>query len=114
MPSLTLDGLHFIVLLGAIQGAFLTAALIAKRRNRTANRLLAAAMFAFSLHMATSVYHAAGLEQRFPHAFGLAYPMPFLYGPLIYLYALTAADKNRRLTRRDVLHFVPFLVVVVF
>ena len=110
---MTLDWLHVIILLGAIQGVFLTVALAARRRNRTANRLLAAAMLAFSIGMASSVYHAAGLEQRYPHFFGWAYPLPFLYGPLIYLYAVAAADREYRLTRRDTLHFVPFLATVI-
>ena len=109
---LTLDWLHIIILLGAIQGLFLALALATRRRNRTANRLLATVMIAFSIGMATTVYHAAGLEQRYPHFFGIAYPMPFLYGPLIYLYAVAAADQGYRLTRRDALHFVPFLIVV--
>ena len=39
--------------------------------------------------------------------------MPFLFGPLVYLYAVTAADRSRRLTRRDALHFVPFVAAVV-
>ena len=83
MASLTLDWLHVIVLLGAIQGVFLAGALASKRRNRTANRLL-----------------------------GAAFPLPFLFGPLIYLYAVSAADRNHRLTRLDALHFVPFLAAV--
>jgi len=108
----TLDWLYLIILFGAIQGVFLTVALVTKRRNRTANKLLAAAMLVFSVGMASTVYHAAGLEQRFPHFFGWAYPLPFLYGPLVYLYARAAADRDYRLTRRDTFHFVPFLVVV--
>ena len=113
MPRLTLDWLHLIILLGAIQGLFLTVALSTKRRNRTANGLLAAAMLAFTVGMATTVYHAAGLEERYPHFFGLAYPLPFIYGPLIYLYAVAAADSTRRLGRRDALHFVPFFATVI-
>ena len=113
MARLTLDWLHLIALLGAIQGVFLAGALAAKRSNRTANRLLAATMVAFSISLASVVYYAAGLEQVFPHFFGASHPMPFLYGPLIYLYALTAADRSRRLTRRDALHLVPFLATVI-
>jgi len=113
MASLTLDWLHVIVLLGAIQGVFLAGVLATKRSNRTANRLLAAAMLAFSIYLASVVYHAVGLVQVFPHFFGVAYPLPLLFGPLIYLYAVTAADRTRRLTRRDALHLVPFLAAVV-
>jgi AraC-like DNA-binding protein len=114
MASLTLDWLHLIALLGAIQGVFLAGVLAARRRNRTANRLLAATMFAFSVGLATTVYHGAGFVQVIPHFFGAGYPLPFLFGPLVYLYALTAADRSRRLTWRDALHFVPFLAVVVW
>jgi AraC-like DNA-binding protein len=113
MATLTLDWLHVAILLGALQGVFLAGVLATKRRNRIANRLLAAATLAFSIALATSVYHAAGLVPVYPHLFGLSYPLPFLYGPLVYLYAISAADRNRRLNRRDALHFVPFAAVVI-
>lgn len=112
MPSLTLDWLHLIALLGAVQGVFLAGALATKRRNRTANRLLAGLMVTFSVYLASVVYHAAGYVPRYPHFFGIAYPLPFLFGPLVYLYAVTAADRTRRLTGRDGLHLLPFLLVV--
>src|SRR5215212_3697128 len=113
MVRLTLDWLHVVELLGAAQGVLLAGVLAARRRNRTANRLLAAAMLAFSVGLATGVYHAAGLVPVFPHFFGVAYPLPLLYGPLIYLYAVTAADRGRPLTRRDALHLIPFAAVLV-
>ena len=112
MPQVTLDWIHVIALLGAIQGVFLAGILATKRQNRTANRLLAAAIFAFTLGLATSVYHAAGLLQVFPHFFGIGYPVLLLFGPLVYLYALAASDRARRMTRRDLLHFLPFLACV--
>ncbi|TFG47396.1 MAG: hypothetical protein E4H38_08205, partial [Gemmatimonadales bacterium] len=43
----------------------------------------------------------------------MSYPLLLLYGPLIYLYAVTAGDRSRRLRRWDALHFLPFLAVVV-
>ncbi|HSB54533.1 MAG TPA: helix-turn-helix transcriptional regulator [Gemmatimonadales bacterium] len=112
MASLTLDWLHLIALLGAVQGVFLTGVLAARRKNRTANRLLAAAIFAFTVYLASAVYHSAGLVPVFPHFFGFSYPLPFAFGPLIYLYAVTAADRSRRLGWRDALHFLPFLATV--
>jgi len=113
MPSLTLDWLHLIALLGAIQGVFLAGVLAMRRQNRPANRLLAATMLAFSVSLATTVYHGAGFERVFPHFFGVAYPLPFLFGPLVYLYAISAADRSRRFTWRDALHFVPFVATVI-
>jgi len=113
MATITLDWLHLVALLGAVQGLILAGVLALRRRNRTANRLLAVAMLAFTMSLMTAVYHAAGLVQVFPHFFGAAYPMPLLFGPLIYLYAVTASDRARRLTRRDALHFAPFVLAIV-
>lgn len=113
MATITLDWLHIIALLGAVQGLILAGVLAVRRRNRTANRLLAVAMLAFTIYLMSSVYHAAGLVAAFPHFFGAAYPMPLLYGPLIYLYAVTASDRSRRLTRWDALHFGPFVLAIV-
>jgi AraC-like DNA-binding protein len=69
-------------------------------------------MVAFSIYLVTAVYHATGFIEVFPHFFGAAHPMPFLFGPLVYLYAVTAADRTRQLTPRDALHFIPFLAVL--
>jgi AraC-like DNA-binding protein len=113
MATITLDWLHIVALLGAVQGLILAGVLAVRRRNRTANRILAVAICAFTIYLATSVYHAAGLETAFPHFFGWAHPMPLLFGPLIYLYAVSASDRSRRFTRRDWIHFVPAALAVI-
>ena len=70
-------------------------------------------MVAFSIGMLSTVYHAAGLVDRYPHFLGIAYPLPFLYGPIIYVYANAAADRTYRVTGRDTLHFAPFVATVI-
>jgi AraC-like DNA-binding protein len=112
MPPLTLDWLQLVVLLGAVQGAILATALAARRSNRTANRLLATLMIAFAIYLATGVYHSADLPARWPHFFGFGYPMPFVFGPLVYLYAVAAADRSWRMRPIHWLHFLPFAIVV--
>jgi AraC-like DNA-binding protein len=112
MAPITIDWLHIAALLGAVQGVFLAAVLATQQRNRIANRLLAIMMVAFSLHLTSGVYYAAGLEQRYPHFFGVSYPLPLIYGPLVYLYAVTASDRTRGFRGRDALHFLPFAALV--
>ena len=112
MTPIALGWLHLAALLGAIQGVFLALVLATQRRNQTANRLLAVAMLAFSLHLTSTVYYAARLVDTYPHFFGLSYPLPLLYGPLIYLYAVSASDRTRRLAWRDALHFAPYAIAL--
>lgn len=113
MPPLTLDWLRVIILLGAVQGGILAVALTARKQNRTANRLLATLMFCFAIYLASSVYHAASLFEAYPWFFGWGYPMPFIFGPLVYLYAVAAADRSRRMRPVDWIHLVPFAVVAI-
>jgi AraC-like DNA-binding protein len=105
---------QIIALLGAAQGGILAMALVAKRPRRTPHLLLAAAALAFVLHLVTVVYYSANLVPRFPHFFGLTLAVPLLFGPLCYLYATTASDRERRLRGRDLWHALPFVAILVW
>ncbi len=111
--NVTIDWVDLVTLLGAVQGFLLAAILAASRSNRTANRLLAALITAFTLYLLQKLYYSAGLIRTYPHLFGIAYPTPWLFGPLCYLYAVAASDRARRLDRRDVLHFAAPVIVVI-
>jgi len=110
MTSLTLDAVQFAAAAGAVQGLFLSGALLAQHSNRTANRLLAALMVAFTIFLASGVYYGTGYFRLHPHLFGISYQMPWVFGPLVYLYACAASDRSWRFERRHLLHFVPVVV----
>jgi AraC-like DNA-binding protein len=110
MASLTLDWIQIASVVGALQGFLLTGVLLAQRNNRTANRLLAALMAAFTIFLASSVYYGAGLVREFPHFFAVSYQMPWVFGPLVYLYAVAASDRSWRFQRTTLLHFVPVAI----
>src|SRR5512138_3449179 len=112
MASLALDWIQLAAALGALHGVLLAGVLLAQRSNRTANRLLASLVIAFSVYLASSVYYAAGLIRVFPHFFGVSYQMPWIFGPLVYLYARAASDQAWRFTSRELLHFVPVVISV--
>jgi AraC-like DNA-binding protein len=110
---LTIDWLHLVLLFGAVQGFLLAGVLAAHRSNRTANRLLAALIATFTIYLLGEVYYSAGLMRTYPHLFGISYPLPWVFGPLTYLYAIAASDRNWRVSARDGLHFVLPLVIVI-
>jgi len=113
MASLTLDWIQLAAVVGALQGLFLAGALVAQRNNRTANRLLAALVTAFTIYLASSVYFATGLIYKYPHFFGVGYQTPWIFGPLVYLYAVSASDRSWRFNRRALIHFLPVFVMIV-
>jgi AraC-like DNA-binding protein len=113
MASLTLDWIQLAAVVGALQGLLLGGVLVAQRNNRTANRLLAGLMAAFTIYLASSVYYAAGIVYAHPHFFGISYQMPWIFGPLVYLYAVAASDRSWRFERRALLHFVPVAISLI-
>jgi AraC-like DNA-binding protein len=110
MAGVTFGWIQLTALAGALQGLLLTAVLAAQRHNRTANRLLAALIAAFTLYLAGSAYYDSGLVRVFPHLFGVGYQMPWVFGPLVYLYAVAASDRSWRFPASGLLHFVPAAV----
>ena len=112
MASLTLDWIQLAAAVGALQGLLLTGVAIAQRNNQTAKRLLAALVASFTIYLASSVYYATGLIRVYPHFFGMSYQMPWIFGPLVYLYAVAASDRSWRFKRRHLLHFLPVAISV--
>lgn len=110
--ALTLDWLQLASLVGALQGLLLTWVLASQRKNRTANRLLAALIATFTIYLASTVYYGAGIVRIAPHFFGVAYLTPWFFGPLLYLYALAASDRSWRFERESLIHLAPVALVV--
>src|SRR5262245_50162702 len=100
------------MLLAALQGILLAGVIIAHRSNRTANSLLAALTLGYSVFLGMTVFNAAGLVRAYPHFVGIAYPLPWIFGQLVYLYALAASDRSWRLQWRHAPHFAPLIVAV--
>lgn len=114
MSTGTLNWWQLVALFGAVQGAIVALALAARRPKRTPNLLLAASVLAFALHLASVVYYSADLVDAVPHFFGVTQPLPLAFGPLLYLYAITASGQQHRLRGRDLWHALPALVFYVW
>ena len=110
--SVAFDWMQLAAAVGAVQGLLLAGVLVAQKGKRMANRLLAALMAAFAIYLMIEVYYAAGLVGVYPHLFGISYPLPWVFGPLVYLYAVMASDAHRHWRARDMLHFAPVVLVV--
>lgn len=101
-----------LAVLGTVQALFLAGVLCARPNNRQANRALAALLVAMAVYLGVGAYQLAGLVSEWPLPFAWSHPMPLLFGPLLYLYALLATNSERRLGVRDAWHAVPALAVV--
>jgi hypothetical protein len=108
------DLVSALILLGVLQGAVLAAVLWARRANRLANQI-----FAVLVGAVAPMLLFGDLEHRWafsghPHLLGLGAPLPFLFGPLFYLYAIALTRPVLRFDPRWLGHALPFVADVLY
>lgn len=110
------DWLAILLLVGAAHALFLALTLVTIRGgNRTANRILALiiAVFAASIVLHTFAYTHQHLL-AYPHLSKIEPALIFLFAPLFYFYVRAMTTPEFRLSRKDLLHFLPFFACVAY
>jgi len=108
------DLLDSVILLGAVQGAALAAVLATRRKDRLANRILAALIGSVSLMLLLGVLGSRWGFAGHPHLIALGMPLPFLFGPLLYLYVASLTRPAARFEPRWLVHGLPFAAEVLY
>jgi len=104
-----------LAFLAAAQGVFLSVILfLQKKGNIQGNRLLALLIMIFSLWMAGFASFWSDILLRFPHLTFAAASLPFLFGPLIYLYSRTILKSGTTVWKQDWAHFLPFAFYLIY
>jgi hypothetical protein len=102
-------------LLGAAQGVLLALALLTTKSGRqSANRLLAALTLTIAIAVSGAVLLTSNYIFAFPHLSRLHHPFVFLAAPLLFLYIRELTARERKFTRKDFLHFIPFVACLVY
>lgn len=82
--------------------------------NHRAKKLLIALLSLVLLVNLSSLISANYWYREIPHVAGFARGMVLLFGPLIYLYSLSITDSNFRFRWKQLVHFIPYFVSVIF
>jgi AraC-like DNA-binding protein len=106
--------IYTLLVLGAAQGLFLAVLLATKRNNSAANKILAVAMLSFSASILESLAYAGGWYRDWPHIIGAAKPLIFVFGPILYLYALAVTLGGHTFRKRWLRHFIPAGLVALY
>ena len=103
-----------LCLLGVGQALVLACVLLTIRRgNLIANRLLAALAVTISIVVTAPILSSSGYFLIYPHLTRLNHPFDLVGGPLLFLYIRALVTKTK-LKRKDLLHFIPAVLVAVF
>jgi AraC-like DNA-binding protein len=114
MPVISFNLWSVVILLGAAQGLFLSAYLLARPENRAANKWLAFLLVVISLHLLEYAADLSGITMQYPVLIAITYPLLFCIGPFYLLYCRCLLDRNFKPGFSTLPHFVPALLVLFF
>lgn len=108
-----LNVFSLLILLGCLQAFVLSALLLCKPSRSASHVLLALLLTLFSLNNLSAVFFDLGWSWQ--HPFLLIFPFSFILaiGPALYLY-LRSSLATPVLSRKDLLHFVPAAIELVW
>lgn len=105
------DTWTIIFLFAAVQGIFISLALLLKKESHPSRKILAAIPFFFSVILIEYVLFWTRYQFCFPYLMNWYNCLVFLFGPLFYLYFKSVF--NKKLTKKELLHFLVFLLSVI-
>jgi AraC-like DNA-binding protein len=100
----------FLLLFGSLQGFLLSFWLFRNRKHKLSNIYLAILLVVVGFQLTFKVVAKVWLMEHALIPYVLSYKLPYLIGPLLYLYA--KALKENKWIVPDLMHFIPFVFFV--
>lgn len=99
--------MKIILTIGIFISLFQFVLLLNKKSKSLPDTILAGWMLVIAIHLTNYYLYSEGYWEIYPHIIGVTVPLPFFYGPLLYLYIYYSIHFNHRLRKKDYLHFLP-------
>ena len=103
-----MKALTLIASLGALQGGIILLSILLRFRHRK-NLPLSVLLIVFSVRLATIPTWNPDILIRFPWIYPLTAPLPFLFGPLLWMYIKEQVSYKAEINRLFILHFLPYI-----
>lgn len=104
-----------IYLVGTFIALFLAAIALTKKGRTTADLLLGIWMIVVGLHVFSYYSYLTQLIYSYPAFLGSNFPLPFLHGPLLFLYTLALTRPEQFQSKRWLLHgILPLSIIALY
>jgi AraC-like DNA-binding protein len=103
---------EIVLFLGGIQGVLLSVFLFTLKANRLSNRLMGLLTFLWGIFLFAYGLQFEGLYVKYPHLLKVFYQFLFIFSPLLYLHAKYLLADYDKFQKKDLLHFIPFVLSV--
>lgn len=115
MVPIRLDIFTAIILLGTVQGLFLSVFFFLKRREAgLANVILGGLVLTFTIFSVDIFLGYSGYMAQLPHSVDFSEPLNFVMGPLVFLYTVVLISGQEKLQRNQYLHFLVAFFYLVY
>jgi AraC-like DNA-binding protein len=104
------QGNILLLSLGALQGVLLSWYLLRKQKAHPANLYFFFILVVTGLQLTFKVISKVWLMENYEKPYLISYYLPYLIGPLLFLYVKARASGVSKKT--DLLHFIPFLAFI--
>ena len=106
--------MDIVFIIGIAQGLFFSLFLFTQKSNLIANRLLIIWLMFICFSLFLNYLYISKLIESCPHLIGLDTALPFLYGPLLYLYCKYLSSSSQHFHKNDYWHFAVFAFYFVY
>ena len=96
--------------IGIVLSFFLGILLFSKKDKVLSDNILSIWLIVIGIHLAGYFLNYKGYWEIYPNLIGTTAPLPFLYGPFLYLYVSYSIKSINHIQKRDYLHFAPALL----
>lgn len=114
MMDTTTTLIIILLSIGCVQGLIYGGILLkSTKENAQANRLLATILFFLSYRLLVQILRLFGLG-RYDTWYYFMLDFSWIHGPLLYFYLKSHIAPNFKFQKKDLLHFIPFVVQIGF
>ena len=100
----------FVLNIGIVLSFFLGILLFSKKDKVLTDTILSLWLVIIGVHLTSTYIYNKGYWDLYPHLIGTTAPIPFLYGPFLYLYVIYSIKNKNHLRTIEYLHFAPVLL----
>lgn len=112
MNEITFNIWSIPILLGAVQGLFLSIYIFTRKRNINFTKWLGLLVTVVSLHLFEYAANITGLTFAYPVFIAITYPLLFCMGPFYYFYCRTLTDRSYKINFKSLINFIPAFIVL--
>jgi Ca2+/Na+ antiporter len=104
--------MSIVYFLGSVQGIILSVLLFSSTKNVIANRLLGILTFMWAIALFAFGLSLQGIIAEYPHLLRTVSHVEFTLFPLLFLNVNYLLKKHEKFRRKDLLHFIPFIFII--